>query len=79
MPQWQPLAVTERRGYTLDMNKNNPHGFTSLKSLSALILLGVLSACGPRDIGTGTSADVVTGKFCGLKHHLSGGIADLRV
>ena len=42
--------------------------------------LGVSLAC-VRGLtqGTGASADVVAGKLCRLKHHLSGGIADLRV
>ena len=52
-----PLAVCRARDYTNDMNTLFAHRPHRCAILCSLALAGLLSACGPKDIGAGTSSD----------------------
>ena len=52
-----PLAVCRTRDYTTDMKTPFAHRPFRYVLLRSLVLAGLLSACGPKDIGTGTSSE----------------------
>lgn len=52
-----PLAVSRARDYTQGMNTPFAHRPPRCVLLCSLVLAGLLSACGPKDIGAGTSSE----------------------
>lgn len=56
-PEKPPLAVCPARDYTMYMNTVFAHRLKHCVLLCSLALAGLLTACGPKDIGTGTSVE----------------------
>ena len=52
-----PLAVSRARDYTTSMNTQFTHRPHRCVLLCSLVLAGLLSACGPKDIGADTSSE----------------------
>lgn len=52
-----PLAVSHARDYTTSMNTQFTHRPHRCVLLCSLVLAGLLSACGPKDIGADTSSE----------------------